>query len=205
MRRYERASMLLTSNRPVEDWGKLLGDAAAVGAMLDRLLHHGHLLQCGHAVGAPRPRCRPDEEVPCEPCCEGGARPAGARRKPAKGGAAPQRANTIPRASGPTGGEMLTGRKPERSSTFSSKNEPGGGSEAIRRQASFLMGLTRTKQQVGKWKTCFWFSSLSTALRRLMRSASAGSRQTAFFWPPASPSRLGCHGGPGPIDPDRRS
>ncbi len=32
---------LLTSNRPVEDWGKLLGDAAAVSAMLDRLLHHG--------------------------------------------------------------------------------------------------------------------------------------------------------------------
>jgi DNA replication protein DnaC len=27
MRRYERASTLLTSNRPVEDWGKLLGDA----------------------------------------------------------------------------------------------------------------------------------------------------------------------------------
>jgi len=47
MRRYERASTLLTSNRPVEDWGRLLGDAAAVGAMLDRLLHHGHLLKCG--------------------------------------------------------------------------------------------------------------------------------------------------------------
>ena len=47
MRRYERASTLLTSNRPVEDWGKLLGDAAAVTAMLDRLLHHGHLLKCG--------------------------------------------------------------------------------------------------------------------------------------------------------------
>jgi DNA replication protein DnaC len=47
MRRYERASTLLTSNRPVEDWGKLLGDSAAVGAMLDRLLHHGHLLKCG--------------------------------------------------------------------------------------------------------------------------------------------------------------
>lgn len=35
MRRYERASTLLTSNRVVEDWGKLLGDTAAVGAMLD--------------------------------------------------------------------------------------------------------------------------------------------------------------------------
>jgi hypothetical protein len=38
---------MLTSNRPVEDWGKLLGDAAAVSAMLDRLLHHGHVLKCG--------------------------------------------------------------------------------------------------------------------------------------------------------------
>jgi hypothetical protein len=34
-------------HRPVEDWGKLLGDAAAVSAMLDRLLHHGHVLKCG--------------------------------------------------------------------------------------------------------------------------------------------------------------
>lgn len=47
MRRYERASTLMTSNRPVEDWGKLLGDSAAVSAMLDRLLHHGHILKCG--------------------------------------------------------------------------------------------------------------------------------------------------------------
>ena len=47
MRRYERVSTLLTSNRPVEDWGRLLGDVAAVSAMLDRLLHHGHVLKCG--------------------------------------------------------------------------------------------------------------------------------------------------------------
>ena len=47
MRRYERASTLLTSNRPVEDWGKLLGDTAAVSSMLDRLLHHGHVLKFG--------------------------------------------------------------------------------------------------------------------------------------------------------------
>ena len=40
MQRYERASTLLTSNRPVEDWG---GDVAAVRAMLDRVLHHGHI------------------------------------------------------------------------------------------------------------------------------------------------------------------
>jgi DNA replication protein DnaC len=47
MRRYERTSTLITSNRPVEDWGKLLGDTAAVTALLDRLLHHAHVLTCG--------------------------------------------------------------------------------------------------------------------------------------------------------------
>ncbi len=47
MRRYERASTLLTSNRSVDDWGKLLGDTAAVTALLDRLLHHAHVLKCG--------------------------------------------------------------------------------------------------------------------------------------------------------------
>src|SRR5919197_6702652 len=47
MRRYERASTLLTSNRPVDDWGKLLGDTAAVTALLDRWLHHAHVLKCG--------------------------------------------------------------------------------------------------------------------------------------------------------------
>jgi DNA replication protein DnaC len=47
MRRHERASTILTSNRPVDDWGKLLGDTPAVTAMLDRLLHHGHVLKCG--------------------------------------------------------------------------------------------------------------------------------------------------------------
>jgi len=47
MRRYERASTLITSNRPVEDWGKLLGDTAAVTALLDRRLHHAHVLTCG--------------------------------------------------------------------------------------------------------------------------------------------------------------
>jgi DNA replication protein DnaC len=47
MRRYERASTVITSNRPVEDWGRLLGDTATVTAMLDRLLHHAHIVKCG--------------------------------------------------------------------------------------------------------------------------------------------------------------
>jgi DNA replication protein DnaC len=47
MRRYEKASTIMTSNRPVDDWGKQLGDNAAVTALLDRLLHHAHVLKCG--------------------------------------------------------------------------------------------------------------------------------------------------------------
>jgi len=45
--RIQVAGTILTSNRPVEDWGQLLGDAAAVTALLDRLLHHAHVLKCG--------------------------------------------------------------------------------------------------------------------------------------------------------------
>ena len=47
IRRYERTSTILTSNRPVDDWGKLLGDTAAVSALLDRMLHHAHVIKCG--------------------------------------------------------------------------------------------------------------------------------------------------------------
>ncbi len=40
-----RKSTLITSNRPVEDWGKLLKDNAASSAILDRLLHRGRLFK----------------------------------------------------------------------------------------------------------------------------------------------------------------
>jgi DNA replication protein DnaC len=45
MRRYERASTLITSNRPLEDWPRMFGDTPAVTAFLDRLMHHSHLIQ----------------------------------------------------------------------------------------------------------------------------------------------------------------
>ena len=54
MRRYERASTLLTSNRPVEDWGKLLGDAAAVTAMLDRFCITATSSNAVRAAGEPK-------------------------------------------------------------------------------------------------------------------------------------------------------
>jgi DNA replication protein DnaC len=47
MRRYERHSTLITSNRPVDEWGKLLGDTQSVAALLDRVLHHAQVLKCG--------------------------------------------------------------------------------------------------------------------------------------------------------------
>ena len=40
-----KKSTLITSNRPIEDWGNLLKDNASSSAILDRLLHRGHLLQ----------------------------------------------------------------------------------------------------------------------------------------------------------------
>ena len=44
MSRYEKHSSVITSNRPIEDWGKLLGDVVIVAPLLDRLYHHGHML-----------------------------------------------------------------------------------------------------------------------------------------------------------------
>jgi len=45
MARYEKASTIITSNRPLEDWTRLLGDVVVVTPLLDRLMHHGHLLK----------------------------------------------------------------------------------------------------------------------------------------------------------------
>ena len=45
MSRYEKASTIITSNRPLEDWARLLGDVVVVAPLLDRLMHHGHLLK----------------------------------------------------------------------------------------------------------------------------------------------------------------
>jgi DNA replication protein DnaC len=44
MRRYENRSTLMTSNRPIEEWGKLLGDVPAASAILDRFLHHAQII-----------------------------------------------------------------------------------------------------------------------------------------------------------------
>lgn len=43
--RHEKASTIITSNRPLDDWTKLLGDVVLATPLLDRLMHHGHLLK----------------------------------------------------------------------------------------------------------------------------------------------------------------
>ena len=44
MRRYETRSTMMTSNRPLEDWGKLIGDVPSATAILDRFLHHSEVI-----------------------------------------------------------------------------------------------------------------------------------------------------------------
>ena len=43
-RRYERGSLILTSNQPVGNWGEVFGDAVLATAILDRLLHHSQII-----------------------------------------------------------------------------------------------------------------------------------------------------------------
>lgn len=41
---YERTSIVVSTNRPFNQWGEILGDEVIAGAVLDRLLHHGHII-----------------------------------------------------------------------------------------------------------------------------------------------------------------
>ncbi len=43
-RRYEKGAMLITSNRTISEWGTVFGDAVVATAILDRLLHHSHVV-----------------------------------------------------------------------------------------------------------------------------------------------------------------
>src|SRR5215472_10222083 len=55
--RYERASMIVTSNKPFSAWGEIFGDDAVATAMLDRLVHHAEILALkGRQLPPPRQR-----------------------------------------------------------------------------------------------------------------------------------------------------
>jgi DNA replication protein DnaC len=60
MRRYETRSTVMTSNRPLEDWGKLLGDVPSATAILDRFLHHAEIIKMTGKSYRLRQQTRPD-------------------------------------------------------------------------------------------------------------------------------------------------
>ena len=69
--RYERASTVITSNLPFEDWTSVLGSERLTGALLDRLTHHVHILEMNgdsyrlkHARGSRRKAGRAVSQAP---------------------------------------------------------------------------------------------------------------------------------------------
>jgi DNA replication protein DnaC len=61
MRRYETRSTMMTSNRPLQDWGKLIGDVPSATAILDRFLHHATILEIAGRSYRLRNRTAPAE------------------------------------------------------------------------------------------------------------------------------------------------
>ena len=66
MRRYEVKSTIMTSNRPLEEWGKLIGDVPAATAILDRFLHHAEIITITGRSYRLKDRARA-EETPASP------------------------------------------------------------------------------------------------------------------------------------------
>jgi DNA replication protein DnaC len=62
MRRYQVRSTIMTSNRPLEDWGKLVGDVPSATAILDRFLHHAEIITITGRSYRLRNQGRPEEE-----------------------------------------------------------------------------------------------------------------------------------------------
>ena len=68
-RRYETASTVLTSNKPFDEWGEIFGDDLMAGALIDRLLHHCHIVnirgnsyRMRHHQDLWRPHSQPEED-----------------------------------------------------------------------------------------------------------------------------------------------
>jgi DNA replication protein DnaC len=107
MRRYETRSTMMTSNRPLADWGKLIGDVPAATAILDRFLHHAEVVTLSGRSYRLRNQARAAQEA------------AAAESKPAKAplGSAAESENSKP-AKAPLGAEDGNGQsKPTKNST----------------------------------------------------------------------------------------
>jgi DNA replication protein DnaC len=110
MRRYETRSTMMTSNRPLEDWGKLLGDVPTAGAILDRFLHHAEVVQMNGRSYRLRGRAdaSPEEPSSSKPAkAPTGSEDSPSRSKPAK---APTGSEDSPSRSKPA--KAPTGSKP---------------------------------------------------------------------------------------------
>lgn len=82
MRRYETRSTMMTSNRPLEDWGKLIGDVPSATAILDRFLHHAEIVQITGKSYRLRNQARQGKDGDDE-AKPNGAPPTSAKSKPA--------------------------------------------------------------------------------------------------------------------------
>ena len=80
---------MMTSNRPLEDWGKLIGDVPSATAILDRFLHHAEVLafqgKSYRLRNPPSPAAPPTDTA--DDSSNAAIPPAGSKRK--KGGSAP--------------------------------------------------------------------------------------------------------------------
>jgi DNA replication protein DnaC len=86
MRRHQTRSTIMTSNRPLEDWGKLLGDVPSASAILDRFLHHAEIITLQGRSYRLRNRLADDSGTASEPAArpKPASAPTGNRRaKPA--------------------------------------------------------------------------------------------------------------------------
>lgn len=70
MRRYQVRSTMMTSNRPLEDWGKLIGDVPAATAILDRFLHNAEVIAINGKSYRLRNRNGKEQAVAEPPACE---------------------------------------------------------------------------------------------------------------------------------------
>jgi DNA replication protein DnaC len=116
MRRYETRSTMMTSNRPLEDWGKLLGDVPSATAILDRFLHHAQIVRL--AGRSYRLRHQPAAEGKAVEDSKPANAPAGSEEdeaslKPAKAPSEPEGGASTPKPVGALAG--------------SSSREKGGG------------------------------------------------------------------------------
>jgi DNA replication protein DnaC len=106
MRRYETRSTLMTSNRPLEDWGKLIGDVPSATAILDRFLHHAEVIRmtgrsyrlrgAGRGEAAAEDEAKPAEAPPGSEESASEAKPAKAPPGSKRGGSSAKPAKAPP-------------------------------------------------------------------------------------------------------------